>query len=256
MLQELINQYNGQNGIGDTPQNDGQCVGLVEVWLDKIGAPHIWGNACDLAANADTNSYVITPNDPNYVPADGDIAVLPAGWGGSSVGHTFIVAPGTNINTLVAFEQNDRIGGGDGSCRIFDGIGWPDGLTFIHPKVLDPAPAPEPAPVVVPVVTPVPTPPTPPTPVPTPVPTNNMYYPGSTLNNTDNSIVPTPVVPVATTKLQKLESNAHYLVGFVAYVTTIYGALRGFLSATDVTALLSVITASVSAVIHGKNQSW
>jgi hypothetical protein len=244
MLQELINQYNGQNGIGDTPQNDGQCVGLVEVWLDKIGAPHIWGNACDLAANADTNSYVITPNDPSYVPTEGDIAVLPAGWGGSSVGHTFIVAPGTDATTLVAFEQNDRIGGGDGSCRIFDGIGWPEGLTFIHPKVLDPAPAPAPAPeLVAPVVVPVVAPVTPVTPVPTPV--TPVLEP-----------VTMPLETPPTTKLQKLENNAHYLVGLVAYATTIYGAARGFLSATDVTALLSVITASVSAVIHGKNRKF
>lgn len=125
LLQNFVNDYNGKPGIGDTPENDGQCVGLVEVWLDNIGAPHIWGNACDLPANADPNAYTITTN-----PAPGDIGCFPAGWGGSPVGHTFIYVSASQV-----FEQNDHIGGGDGRCRLF----YLDlnGATFIHPKVLD-----------------------------------------------------------------------------------------------------------------------
>lgn len=144
--QDFINKWNGQNGVGDTPENDGQCVGIVEVWLDTIGSPHIWGNACDLPNNADRNAYVVTPNSPTYVPKPGDIGCMPAGWEGSGPGHTFLVDEGTDVNTLRIFEQNDRIGGGDGRCRRYSlsytlglskqqiAAGWP---MFIHPKVLD-----------------------------------------------------------------------------------------------------------------------
>lgn len=136
MLDQFIAQYNGKPGIGDTPENDGQCVGLVEKWLDALGAPHIWGDAFALPANADPSAYVITPNSPSYVPSPGDIGCEPKGWGGSDVGHTFIVAPGTDAEHLVVFEQNDRLGGGDGSCRLYN-LGYYGNPTFIHPKVLD-----------------------------------------------------------------------------------------------------------------------
>lgn len=181
-IQEFINQYINHTNVGDTDKNRGQCVGLVEVWLDTIGAPHIWGNACDLANNADRNAYVVTPNTPTYVPQPGDIGVLPAGWEGSAVGHTFIVAPGTTVERLVAFEQNDRLGGGDGACRLFAGIGWPDGLVFIHPKVLDPAPVSEPVPT--------------PDPAPTPEPVQTPEAP-STVPSTDVPSDTLPVIPAA-----------------------------------------------------------
>lgn len=137
MLNQFIRQFDGRKGVGDTPQNDGECVGLVSVWLDCLKAPHIWGNACDLPANADRSAYSVIPNTPDYVPAPGDIGCFPAGWGGSPVGHTFIVAPGTDVNRLVVFEQNDYVGGGDGSCRLYAFAGYPLGTTFIHPKALD-----------------------------------------------------------------------------------------------------------------------
>lgn len=164
MFEQFVQRFNGAQGIGDTPQNDGQCVGLAEEWLDTIGAPHIWGNACDMPANADRGAYVVTPNNPTYVPAVGDLGVEPAGWEGSAVGHVFIVAPGTTVDVLNVFEQNDRLGGGNGACRLHT-LSYDSNPTFIHPKVLDPAPAPveappapTPAPVAEPVVAPAPDP--------------------------------------------------------------------------------------------------
>lgn len=68
--------------------------------------------------------------------------------------------------------------------------------------------------------------------------------------SSDPVVVPVP--SSKTTLLQKLESNVHLIVGAIAYVTTLVGALKGFLTASDTTGLLAVITASVSAVIHGK----
>lgn len=125
----FITDLNGKPGIGDTPQNMGECVGLIEVFLGRIKAPHIWGNACDLPANADPSAYSITTK-----PVTGDIVSWPAGWGGSSVGHTAIVV---NPTTQEVFEQNDHIGGGDGTCRLYR-LSF-RGATFIHPKVLDQA---------------------------------------------------------------------------------------------------------------------
>ena len=52
-LQSFIAQYTGIANVGDTPQNKGQCVGLIEVWLDLFNLNHIWGNAADLLSNAD-----------------------------------------------------------------------------------------------------------------------------------------------------------------------------------------------------------
>jgi len=144
-IDDFINTYNGQTNVGDTPGNNGQCVGLVEKWLDTIGAPHIWGNACDLPKNADPSAYVVTANSATYIPAVGDIGCFPAGWGGSSVGHTFIVCHGTDQNYLHVFEQNDHLGGGTGNCRLWT-LPYDPNMVFVHPKVLD-APAPPPQPV-------------------------------------------------------------------------------------------------------------
>lgn len=143
LLVAFIAQYQGANGVGDTPQNDGQCVGIVELWLDMLSQPHIWGNACDLGTYAASypNNYVVIQNGPTNFPVPGDIIVLPAGWGGSSVGHCGIVTA-ADPNTFTMFEQNDRIGGGDGRCRLWHFSQYYAGMSWIHLKVLDPAPTP------------------------------------------------------------------------------------------------------------------
>ena len=64
-LQNLIATDTGRNDVGDTSANKGQCVGLVETWIDVFGYPHIWGNAVDLLSNADPNFYEIILNTPD-----------------------------------------------------------------------------------------------------------------------------------------------------------------------------------------------
>ena len=126
-LAPFISQYLGKSGTGDTPQNRGQFVGLVEVWLDANKKPHIWGNADQLLANADPKSYKRTNNIPTNNPPPGAIVCWDGTWGGGA-GHTAIVVA-SNVNLLVVFEQNDP----DGSAPVvathnYGGIqGW---LTF------------------------------------------------------------------------------------------------------------------------------
>jgi CHAP domain len=114
----------GQPDIGDTPQNSGQCVGLVERWLDANNLPHVWGNAVDLLANAPTSIYKVVPNGPSNAPQPGDVVVWGQAWGGG-FGHTAVVIA-ANANLLAVLEQNNPTGA---PCTVathgYSGvIGW------------------------------------------------------------------------------------------------------------------------------------
>ena len=107
-LAAFITQYLGKANTGDTPGNRGQCVGLIEVWLDANKLPHIPGNAVDLLANADLKVYKRTTNIPTNWPQPGNIVCWNGTWGGG-YGHTAIVVA-ANAMGLVVFEQNDPEG--------------------------------------------------------------------------------------------------------------------------------------------------
>ena len=126
-LPTFIAQYLGKANTGDTAQNRGQCVGLIEVWLTANGKPHVWGNAADLIANADAKVYKKTTNIPTNVPPPGAIVCWNSSWGGGA-GHTAIVVAAT-VNLLVVFEQNDPTGSAPVvATHNYGGIqGW---LTF------------------------------------------------------------------------------------------------------------------------------
>ncbi len=116
-IQDFVTQNTGKPNIGDTPQNVGQCVGLIEVWTDNLGLPHTWGNAIDLLNDADPNSFTIVYNkigDATQFPPDGAVVVLGKPYGlladGTYAGHTGI-SVGSDGNTLRLFEQNDPEGG-------------------------------------------------------------------------------------------------------------------------------------------------
>ena len=98
-----------QPNTGDNPINRGQCVGLVEAWLDLLGKPHIPGNAKDLLSNSQgLDAYKQTINAPVNYPQAGDIIVWGPTWG-AGYGHTAVVLA-ANINHVVVFEQNDPAG--------------------------------------------------------------------------------------------------------------------------------------------------
>lgn len=110
LLQQFIAQYTGVSNVGNTPENKGQCVGLIEVWIDILKLPHVWGNAIDLLTNADATSFQIILNRPDNFPLPGDVAVLGKPYGllptGIYAGHTGVVVT-ADINAMQLFEQND-----------------------------------------------------------------------------------------------------------------------------------------------------
>ena len=107
-FQEFLNKYNGQQNVGNTTENTGQCVGLVAVWVDALSLPHIWGNACDLFVNANEKFFTKILNTPDAIPQAGDIIVWSAKFNGT-VGHTGIATGTADINTFECFEQNDPL---------------------------------------------------------------------------------------------------------------------------------------------------
>lgn len=107
-LLSFVQQYLGKASTGNTPENRGQCVGLVEVWLAANGKPHIVGNAVDLLQNADPKAYTVTRNGPTNFPPAGAVVCWDGSWGGG-YGHTAIVLAASPMQ-LVVFEQNDPDG--------------------------------------------------------------------------------------------------------------------------------------------------
>ena len=134
-FQDFLKKYNGQSNVGNTPENKGECVGLVSVWIENLGLPHIWGHAKDLYKNADPKSFEKIPNTPTAVPQKGDIIVWSEKYNGT-FGHTGIVTGTGNVNNFEAFEQNDPLGS---NCHLkmysyFAVVGW------LRPKVSTPTP--------------------------------------------------------------------------------------------------------------------
>jgi surface antigen len=124
-LADFIAAYLGVADTGDTPENKGQCVGLVEMWLDTNKRPHIWGDACDLLNNASLTVYKVTSNLPRNCPPPGAIVCWNGNWGAGH-GHTAIVVA-ANIYYLVVFEQNNP----EGSAPIVATHGYTDVLGWI-----------------------------------------------------------------------------------------------------------------------------
>ncbi|HLJ81669.1 MAG TPA: CHAP domain-containing protein [Ktedonobacterales bacterium] len=107
-LLAFIAQYLGLAGTGTTPENRGQCVGLVEAWLAAQQLPAIGGNAVDLLRNADLRTYRVIHNLPTNFPHAGDIVCWNSTWGGG-FGHTAVVIA-AGVTRLAVFEQNDPAG--------------------------------------------------------------------------------------------------------------------------------------------------
>lgn len=107
-LLPFVQKYLGAQNTGNTPQNKGQCVGLIEVWTMANGKPHIIGNAVDLLRNADPNAYSVVENTPTNVPPSGAVVCWNGTWG-NGYGHTAVVVAAT-VDYLVTFEQNDPEG--------------------------------------------------------------------------------------------------------------------------------------------------
>lgn len=137
-FQEFLNKYNGQMKVGNTPENTGECVGLVSVWIDNLGLPHVWGHARDLINNCDKSKYEVEYNTPTGVPKKGDIIVWSSAMGGG-YGHTAISTGSGDTVKFEVFEQNNPTGS---NCHLRtypnynNVIGWFRGKTATDYKKL------------------------------------------------------------------------------------------------------------------------
>ncbi len=108
-FQQFLQTYNGQQEVGSTSENIGQCTGLVNAWTSALNLPFIWGNACDMFVNADEQFYTKILNTPEAIPQQGDIVCWSAKFN-ATVGHVGICTGTGDINTFECFEQNDPLG--------------------------------------------------------------------------------------------------------------------------------------------------
>ena len=100
----------GKRNVGTTALNVGQCVGLVECWLQATGSAAIPGNACDLLTNAAAQGRKTLTNGPTNYPLPGDIVCWGKTWG-NGYGHCAVVVA-ANSMWLAVLEQDDPYGAG------------------------------------------------------------------------------------------------------------------------------------------------
>lgn len=107
---EFINTYNGKSIDYDGVAGI-QCVDLAKMYLDKVfnikaGA---WGNAKDYFENFNNlplkNSFTRISNNPNFVPAKGDIVVWGAGLG-NKYGHIAVATGEGNTSNFYSYDLN------------------------------------------------------------------------------------------------------------------------------------------------------
>jgi hypothetical protein len=123
-LDQYVTDETGKPNVGNTPENIGQCVGLVEVWFRDNLDPQVWGNAKDLYDNADPNYYLKGTAWPAPL---GAAAVF--NW--APVGHTAI-----SLGDDRLFEQNNPTGSTPHVSNY--GAGRPNGYVgYIVPKNLN-----------------------------------------------------------------------------------------------------------------------
>lgn len=84
--------------IGNTPENMGECVGLIEPFFRDNMDPQVWGNAKDLVANADSDYYSVGLTWP--APRG---AAACFNW--APYGHTAL-----SLGDGRLFEQNNPLG--------------------------------------------------------------------------------------------------------------------------------------------------
>lgn len=127
ILLDFLNKYFGVANVGDTPENKGECVGLIEVFLDvlNLNTPHLYGNAKDLLENADKTKFDVVYNDPNnynQFPPRGAIMVADSSWGWGK-GHTGLVLR-ANGYTFSLFDQNNPVGSRPTITNYHNYAGW------------------------------------------------------------------------------------------------------------------------------------
>ena len=110
MLKKFIKKYEGVSNVGNTPGNSGECVGLIQLWIAKLGLKHCWGHAKDIFANASTNEYEKVENAPDIYPDEGDIICWNSTMG-NGFGHiAIVISSDPEKDTVEVFESNNPYG--------------------------------------------------------------------------------------------------------------------------------------------------
>lgn len=214
-VQDLINAHLVK--FGTTDANFGQCTAVADAWEALLGLPFVYGNAVDIYANAPESEFVKTLNGPTNFPVVGDIVV----WhqdprvGTNQFGHVAVVVD-ADVNSFTVFEQNDTIGGGDGSPRLHHFSNYAGVTGWLHAHALDVVPEPTPEPVPVepdPIPTPEPEIPV----IPIPEPTEPDPTPEPTVPEPTPIVPPVKEVPVNTVK--SVVTSKKFLVALLAIGT-------------------------------------
>jgi surface antigen len=127
-LAQFVSLYLGEENVGDTVLNIGQCTGLCSVWLDNLGIAHVWGDAKDWLETGSSQGYTVVHNTPTNKPTPGDVVVWDATWG-SGYGHVAI-AVASNLRYLAVFEQNDPVN----SPPVVATHGYSGVIGWLHPR--------------------------------------------------------------------------------------------------------------------------
>ena len=132
-FQQFLEKFNGQQNVGNTTKNKGECVGLAAIWVDNLGLDHIWGNAKDLINNYNPNQFEFILNTPDAVPKTGDIICWNFKMGGG-FGHTAISTGTGNITTFEVFEQNNPTESTGNNCHLRTYSNYNNVIGWLHPK--------------------------------------------------------------------------------------------------------------------------
>lgn len=132
-LTEFIAYYNNKKGVGNTPENKGECVGLAFAWILNLGHSHFYGHAKDLYANAPTSEYTKIKNTASAYPQAGDVIVWNATAGGGYGHIAVVIGSSKEDDSFTVIEQNNPLGG---ACRVYTYKNWNGVIGWLRPKNL------------------------------------------------------------------------------------------------------------------------
>lgn len=134
-LTEFVALYNGKTNVGNTPENKGECVGLVVMWILNLGLTHFYGHAKDFFTNSPNSQYTKINNAPSVYPKAGDIIIWDKTAGGG-FGHVAIVVESDPASdTFTVFEQNNPGNVPGRACEVTTYKNWAGVIGWIRPRV-------------------------------------------------------------------------------------------------------------------------
>lgn len=133
---DFLAKFNGQNGVGNTLENKGQCTGLANVFIvDYLKKSFIWGNAKDFINNYNPKDFEVILNTPDAIPQQSDIVIWGQAYNGN-YGHVGVATGTGDLNSFECFVQNDPLGS---NCHLktynYNSVlGWLKPLSVVEPS--------------------------------------------------------------------------------------------------------------------------